>query len=137
MTAAMVLAGLGFMRLTAARAPASGLPPVTAPAAAATLSDRIPGTFHLLLSAPAAEWTISAGPGFEESQRQPAATLTGGLLLDPADPQVILTVRWAAPPAAGEHRFAKLTLELPGRPTVVHFFDAAGDIDELLELPLP
>jgi hypothetical protein len=137
MTAALVLAGFGFMRLTAARTPAA-LPSVAAAGQAGdALSGWIPGRFHLLLSAPAAEWAITSSPGSGETRGEPATAPTGILLFDPDDPQVFLTVRWAAAPVPGEHRFAKLTLELPGRPTIVHFFDAPGDIDEFLELPLP
>jgi hypothetical protein len=137
MTAALVLAGFGFMRLTAARTPV-GLPSlVVAGQADDAQPGRIPGRFHLLLSAPAAEWTITSAPGSGETGGGAATAPTGTLLFDPADPQVFLTVRWAAAPAPGEHRFAKLTLELPARPTLVHVFDAPGDIDEFLELPLP
>ena len=50
---------------------------------------------------------------------------------------IALVIRWRNPPTAGEHRFAKLTLEIPRQPTFTHVFDADGDIDDFLELPLP
>jgi hypothetical protein len=62
--------------------------------------------------------------------------ISGILEIDPANPNLSLTVQWKNPPAAGEHRFAKLTLEAPGRDTFTHVFDADGDIDDILELPL-
>jgi hypothetical protein len=63
--------------------------------------------------------------------------LVGSLELDPQNPQIGLVVRWKNPTAPGEHRFAKLTLEAPGQATFTHVFDANGDIDDFLELPLP
>ncbi len=62
--------------------------------------------------------------------------IAGSLTLDPANPQLSLIVRWKNPPAVGEHRFAQLTLEPPGQQTLVHVFDADGDIDDFLELPV-
>ncbi len=61
--------------------------------------------------------------------------VSGFLEMDAADPHVGLVVRWKSPPVAGEHRFAMLTLEPPGQKTLVHVFDADGDIDDFLELP--
>lgn len=136
MTVTLVVAGFGFMRLTAARTPARLLP-VAAVDAEIRATPRIPGSFHLLLSAPAAELVISSGGGSAETRLEPTVPPTGTLLFDPDDPQVFLHIRWTAAPEPGEHRFARLTLELPGRPTLTHFFEAPGDIDEFLELPLP
>jgi hypothetical protein len=65
------------------------------------------------------------------------ARVSGHLLMDPKNPVVELKVRWAQPLQAGEHRFAKLSLEIPKQPTFTQVFDADGDIDELVELPLP
>lgn len=57
--------------------------------------------------------------------------------MDPRNPHISLVVRWKTAATPGEHRFAKLTLEAPGQETFTHVFDADGDIDDFLELPLP
>ncbi len=97
-------------------------------------AQRIP--FRLLLSAPAAEIQIDAGTGFQTFPTD-HSPLTGTLDLDAKNPRLSLTVKWQNPPNPGEHRFARLTLEHPGLPTFQHVFDAAGDIDDFIELPLP
>ncbi len=91
--------------------------------------------FRLLLSAPAAEIEIDTG----KSIRPPVdgSPISGMVQLDPTNPHVGLIVRWKSPASAGERRFAKLTLEAPGQETFTHVFDAAGDIDDFIELPLP
>lgn len=91
--------------------------------------------FRLVLSAPAAEIEVDTG----KSIRLPVdgSPLSGMVELDPTNPHVGLIVRWKSPAAAGERRFAKLTLEAPGQETFTHVFDAAGDIDDFIELPLP
>ncbi|MBK1880903.1 hypothetical protein JIN85_00670 [Luteolibacter pohnpeiensis] len=62
--------------------------------------------------------------------------LAGTIDLDPENPTIFLTVQWKSLPPDGAHRFAKLTLEPAGKPTIEHVFDAPGDIDDLFELPL-
>ncbi len=130
---ALIGAGAGLMRLTAARADVRPAPPV----ADRTVSQ--PGTspFRLLLSNPAAEVLLDTGSGEPLRVSTPASPLSGQLSLDPRNPHVAIIVRWVEPPAAGEHRFAKLTLERSGQATFTHVFDAAGDIDDFHELPLP
>lgn len=91
--------------------------------------------FRLLLSAPASAVEIDTGEVVHPDANQ--NPVSGTLKLDPANPHLNLIVRWQNPPAAGEHRFARLTLEPPGQESFVHLFDAAGDIDDFLELPLP
>jgi len=89
-----------------------------------------------MLSAPAAEVKIDTGgevPAISPDQ----TPILGKLELDPRNPHLSLVVRWKNAPTAGEHRFAKLTLEAPGQDTFTHVFDAAADIDDFLELPLP
>jgi hypothetical protein len=126
-------------------AAAAGLARVTSPRGDASASDR-PNTvvekaviaknaipFRLLLSDAASEIVIDAA-----SELRPApggGTVSGSVELDPANPSLGLIVRWKNPPASGEHRFAKLTLEAPGQPTFTHVFDADGDIDDFMELP--
>jgi len=102
---------------------------IAKPAVAAT---SIP--FRLLLSAPAAEIGIDTGKLLRPSPSDSA--ISGSLELDPANPHLGLVVRWKNPPLPGEHRFAKLTLETPGQETFTHVFDATGDIDDFLELPI-
>ncbi|MEX1115277.1 MAG: hypothetical protein WEB53_08500 [Akkermansiaceae bacterium] len=132
LTLALIAAGFGILRVTSANTRAATTPPPSPPPAIATSS--VP--YQLLLSAPAAEVKIDTGvvnpPISAEGSR-----LSGKLELDAANPHLSLSVRWQNPPAVGEHRFAKLTLEAPGITTFTHVFDADGDIDEFLELPLP
>ena len=123
---------MGVRRVTTV-APVAGTPPERAPTEA--LSEAPATPYRLLLSAPASSVEIDTGgitrpdPG-----RNP---VTGILHLDPTNPRLSLVVRWKSPPGTGEHRFARLTLEAPGQDTFVHVFDADGDIDDFLELPLP
>jgi hypothetical protein len=132
LTLALAATGLGLLRVTAARDDRLTGPEIAekSPAVAAT---SIP--FRLLLSAPAAEIVIDTG----KSLRPPTDGLpvSGSLELDPRNPHIGLIVRWKNPATAGERRFAKLTLEAPGQETFTHVFDAAGDIDDFIELPLP
>lgn len=90
--------------------------------------------FRLVLSAPAASVTLDTG-GVAPTVSPDQLPIIGKLVLDPQNPRISLVVHWKNPPTAGEHRFAKLTLEAPGQATVSHVFDAAGDIDDFLELP--
>ena len=133
MVLALILTGVGLMRVTSAGLKA---PEKKAPLAQADLkiSRHIP--FQLLLSAPATEVKIDSGKGPLSFQSE-SSPLPGYLELDAQNPRLSLTVKWQNPPAPGEHRFAKLTLEAPGQATFQHVFDAAGDIDDFLELPLP
>jgi hypothetical protein len=91
--------------------------------------------FHLVLSALAAEVELDTG----KIIRPPVtdSVISGTLETDPENPRIALRIRWRTPTAPHEHRFAKLTLEPPAQATITHVFDAAGDIDDLLELPLP
>ena len=122
-TIALLVAGFGMMKLTRA-----GQSPEPAPTISTTpVSDSMATPYRLMLSADAAEITLKPGN---------LKATSGTINLDPANPHVILSVRWKVQPATGHHHFAKLTLEPPGQPTLVQVFDATGDIDELFELPL-
>lgn len=92
--------------------------------------------FRLLLSAPAVDVKIDTGVSVE-SLNTDHSPVTGRLTLDAENPHLALSIHWKNTVTADEHRFAKLTLELPGQDTFLHVFDAAGDIDDFLELPLP
>ena len=127
---ALMATAVGLQRVTSARGEAGPVKEAEKPAAAG-----IAVPFRLVLSAPAAAVELEAGkrilPALE------ALPVSGTLEMDAANPQVALVVRWKNPAMAGEHRFAKLTLEPPGQATITHVFDADGDIDDFLELPLP
>jgi hypothetical protein len=129
---ALIAAGVGIRRVTAARVPTES--PVEPAMVETTPGTLVP--FQLLLSAPAA--VVEIDTGFQPAPHSAESSLvTGTLRVDAKNPHLSLMVRWKTPPAAGEHRFAKLTLEAPGQPTLTHVFDAGGDIDDFLELPLP
>jgi len=125
----LVVASFGLMRLTHAKAP---LVSQTNPAPSATATPPAAGKslpYRLILSAETTEIRLSAGDA-------PALSETSGRLELPSEhPLISLTVKWKSEPAPGEHRFAKLILEPTGKPTITHVFDAAGDIDDILELP--
>lgn len=88
--------------------------------------------FRLQLSAPASTVEIDGGNGALPVSLE---GLSGTLETDPANPVVMLTVKWREAPETGELRFAKLILEPAGKETITHVFDAAGDIDDIVELP--
>ena len=127
---ALMATAVGLQRVTSARVQAGPVAVVEKPAATGMT---VP--FHLVLSAPAAAVELDAGKRILPAVE--AAPVSGTLEMDAANPQVALVVRWKNPAVAGEHRFAKLTLEPPGQATITHVFDADGDIDDFLELPLP
>jgi hypothetical protein len=132
---ALALAALGLVQLTAERI--TEVPDASGPVPAAAGGDTISGHFQLLLSAPASELRISTGRDERIISGGAESTLGGSLDFNRLDPRVELVIQWSEPPQTGQHRFAKLSLELPGTPTVIHVFDSAGDIEEWIELPLP
>ena len=129
---ALAATGLGLLRVTARRSSDQTAAPLVVIEKPANAAKSLP--FRLRLSAPATEVEINTGklirPPLEGS------LLVGSLELDPQNPRIGLVVRWKNLTAPGEHRFAKLTLEAPGQATFTHVFDASGDIDDFLELPL-
>ena len=127
----LAVAGLGLSRLTG-RSAAVSSPPVPPPAERPAAALHWP--FELKLGAIPAETRLTSPDGRVLFESQAPATLASGTLVFPANPDsLLLQVRWAAP--ATGHRFAMLTLEPPGRPTLRHVFDAAGDLDDAWELP--
>lgn len=125
----LALTGLGLVRLTSVKNSGS-LPEQSAAAdQAKPATQAVP--FRLLLSAPATEVEVNA------VRLAADPPISGILEIDPKNPRVALVVHWQNPTLVGEHRFAKLTLEAPGQETLTHVFDAAGDIDDFIELPFP
>ena len=59
---------------------------------------------------------------------------TGMIDLDGEDPVVFVTVKWKEAVQQETH-FAKLTLEPAGKPTLTHYFEAPGAIEDVWELP--
>ncbi|MEO5714512.1 MAG: hypothetical protein ABIT37_13580 [Luteolibacter sp.] len=132
LTIALIATGMGLQRVTSARMTADA--PVAPVMLRPVTTALVP--FRLVLSAPAGEVKIDTGKALPVLPTD-VSPIIGNLELDEANPHVSLIVRWKNPAAAGEHRFAKLTLEAPGQDTFTHVFDADGDIDDFLELPLP
>jgi hypothetical protein len=128
---ALVFAGVGLMRLTSTKV--SAKPISEKPAEKPVVADSTP--YHLILSSEAAEILIDTGIEPVLRPTPTGSSISGNLALDPKNPHFSISVRWKQP-TAGEHRFAKITLEPAGQPTFTHVFDSSGDIDELLELPL-
>ena len=125
----LLLAGLVLWRLT--RAPhETGRPigPEHEPVATA-----LPCGFELKLSARAKSVELKDREGrvlFQSTQT--TGPLLGTFTPDAVDSAIFVTIRWAEP---GEgNRFAKLTLEPPGKPTRVRYFEAAGDLEDVWEL---
>lgn len=91
--------------------------------------------FNLLLSASAAAITLDAGHPVQLATD--ISSLSGKLQMDPKNPRIAINIHWKNFAIPGEHRFAKITLEIPEQETFVHVFDAMGDIDDFIELPTP
>lgn len=127
---ALVVTAWVLVRVTTtpARAVASSPVPVLVNLAVNSLP------FHLTLSAQAKELEMDTGKIVTLPVTD--SSISGTLEIDPENPRIGLQIRWKSPAAPGEHRFAKLVLEPPHRATLTHIFDAAGDIDDFLELPL-
>lgn len=132
LTFALAATAWGLLRVTASRESSDFARPSVVESAVPVGKNPVP--FRLLLSAPAASIEMNAAKPIHPSAGQ--STITGIIELDPTNPHVGLIIKWQQAAMSGEHRFAKLTLESPGKPTFTHVFDASGDIDDLLELPI-
>jgi hypothetical protein len=129
---ALIASGLGLRKLTASQATRNHLTSV--PTQSPVTEMIVP--FELLLSAAASEIKVDTG----RTSRTLEAThspVIGRFVFDPTNPHLALTVHWKLPATPDEHRFAKLTLEIPGQETFYHVFDAASDIDDVIEIPMP
>ena len=123
----LVLTAMGLHQVTRTKEIAS----LDVPTHKATTDSLIVVPFQLQLSAvPMHIEMMATKPVTFES---PSATEHGSMEIDPANPQVKLTVRWAEPTQAGVFHFAKLTLDPPNQPSVIHVFDSQTDIDDLWE----
>ncbi|WP_367873234.1 hypothetical protein [Luteolibacter sp. Populi] len=119
--AALLVTGLALARLTHSRsvqAPVDKEEPAAAPVEIKKAS------FELFLSSTAKEISLDAGAA-------PATTLSGSLEVPGDHPVISLRVAWTD--NSPGHRFAKLRLEIPGKPTLEHVFDSSGDIDDIWE----
>lgn len=121
---ALALAGGALARLTR---------PIPAPTPAPRVADE-PAERHLLEGS--YRLTPSASPStlHIESAGIVHTDPEGRIAIDSRNPVVFLSVRWTG--AADGHRFAKLTLDLPGKPTLTHVFEAPGDIDDVWEIDI-
>jgi len=122
--AVLLATGLALARLTSGSTPVTTVTKtvedaVISPAPATKLAN-----YELLLSASAAEIELGAGG-------KPASAMTGVLEITGEEPVISLRIKWAD--ASPGHRFAKLRLEIPGRDTLEHVFNASGDIDDIWE----
>jgi len=126
--AALLVTGLALGRLTAPR------PHQTTPeqvgATPETPAAVKQATYELILSGTAKEVSLGGG-GVPATVANSAGPLAGSLEISGELPVITLSVKWAE--QAPGHRFAKLRLEIPGKPTLEHVFDAAGDIDDIWE----
>ena len=120
----LALTGLALARLTReGEKPVAAIPSSDAgstPAVAFT------GHYRLILSAPASSIMLQGADRVQSG-------LEGSVTLEPGNPLVSLKIVWATTEPG--HRFAKLVLDLPGRESLVHVFEAPGDIDDLWEIP--
>ena len=121
--AALLVTGLALARLTNRQSPRSVPIPDSQKPAKPTDPAKKAG-FELFLSGAAKEISLDAGA-------TPATTLSGSLEVSGDRPVVSLRVAWAD--HSPGHRFAKLRLEIPGKPTLEHVFDSSGDIDDIWE----
>lgn len=58
--------------------------------------------------------------------------IQGDWVIDLSDPVISVKVNWYE--LGEKHGFVKLVLEVEGQPTITRVFDAAGDIDDFLEV---
>ena len=130
LAAGLLLAGWGILHLANASGASRPASPVIGPASA----EAAPCGFGLKLSAAAELVELKGRDGRVLFRReQSGGPFTGMIALDATDPVVFVTVRWKDPEEG--NRFAKLTLEPAGRPTLTHFFEASGTIEDVWELP--
>lgn len=119
----LAVSGYGFSILTASRS-------VVIPVAKEKVESELVDVRFFLSFSAAAERVLVNG---EELGAAAGVEYSGMVGLEVANPVVFLEVEWAAESIG--RRFAKLTLEVPGRETLRHVFDGDGDLDDFFELP--
>jgi hypothetical protein len=125
----LLLAGFGLLRFRSSGAPAAERREAEPEAVV-----NVRYGFSLVLSEPAERIELTDRTGsrlFEGGQSGP---LSGTLEL-PHDGAIFVTIHWRNEPSAGEMRFAKLTLDPPGKQSLIRYFEAPGDIEDVWELP--
>lgn len=140
--AALVVSGIGFARLTQKGTVVTGGQGVEVPATSE--SELIPAKVFLTLSRPVGFLDLKVGErnvalnkgGAWQLEQKKDWEFTGDAMVDRENPVVFLKVG-CLPPAGGDvpRFFAKLVVEADGQETFTHVFDAAGDIDDFVELP--
>ncbi|OYV05903.1 MAG: hypothetical protein CFE26_09125 [Verrucomicrobiales bacterium VVV1] len=130
LVAGLLLAGWGILHL----ANASGTSEPSTPVIGPVSGEAAPCGFGLKLSAEAEVVELKGRGGRVLFRReQSGGPFTGMIAMDAAEPVVFVTVKWKDSTEA--NRFAKLTLEPAGKPTLTHFFEAPGTIGDIWELP--
>jgi hypothetical protein len=132
--AALVVAGIMFDRLTRERA-------LKADDQVLVMVDEqqknlIPAKVNLTFSRFVGFYDLKINGENVVLTRGESGDYAGSAAIDPENPVVFLKVSCVPPLAEGEGRmFAKLVVEADGQETFTHVFDAAGDIDDFVELP--
>lgn len=125
----LLLAGWGLLRFRTSGTPAAELREAEPEAVV-----NVRYGFSLVLSEPAERIELTDRTGARLFAGGQSGPLSGMLEL-PQDGAIFVTIHWSNEPAAGETHFAKLTLEPPGKPSLVRYFEAPGDIEDVWELP--
>ncbi len=128
--AALVVSGLGFVRLTHKEAPPLGRSD-DAKREDANVS-RIPAKVYLSLSGLPGFVSLKVGDQEVTLHNDQHADFSGSVSIEPDHAVVFLKVACASP---SPRIFAKLVVEAEGMETFTHVFDATGDIDDFVELP--
>ncbi len=130
--AALVVSGIGFARLThkGTAVPAGSVEEVAAK------SEKTSAKVYLTLSHLSGFYALTVGEQNVPLSRGATGELVGTTLIDSNHPVVFLKVSCLAKASGdGQRIFAKLVVEAEGKETFTHVFDAAGDIDDFVELP--
>ncbi len=127
---AIFATGLGFMRLTGQR---ESHAPVEY--AAGKEDKKIRARYQLTFSDRPEHVELVSGDQVVSrtfSSESMENEIQGDLLIDPKEPVVLMKVNWYE--LGEKHAFVKLVLEVEGQPTITRVFDAAGNIDDFLEV---
>lgn len=123
----LLLAGWGLLHLANASPPTPMLETKAQPGMAVACG------FGLKLSDVAESVELSARDGRVLFHREHSGgPFIGMIQLDTVDPAVFVKVRWQDAVREGD-RFVKLTLEPAGKPTLTHYFEAPGTIEDVWE----